>query len=269
MVKRVKKVGGVFKILREKRLTTVAGSWVFFFLLSVVPLIFLMITAFGVFGVEISMSLVDSLPESLRLAGKTLVETATNASKGFTVFFIVTVVASITSLLNQMSKDGDCIYGAKSKKKRGIMRRVWALFALVIMFLVFLACALFFSFGNVLFKNSFVVGGPNIYITVLIFSLAIIFIYAIILLLNKFICPVKLRLSISVIGGLISLAVMVLGTIGFILYLKFFNAYNAFYGSLATVVVFLLWSYIIMLGLALGNIVNMQIFKKEKQGARN
>ena len=126
MIKRIK---AVLKLVADKRLTTVAGAWVYYFLASVIPIAFLLVTAFGVFGVSVSTELVSRLPEELRVAGDAIASTAENASKGVTVFFIITVVFSCTTLLNQMSKDGDFIYGAKSKTKRGVMRRIWALFA--------------------------------------------------------------------------------------------------------------------------------------------
>ncbi|MBQ4111582.1 MAG: hypothetical protein IJD38_02170, partial [Clostridia bacterium] len=97
----------VLKIFTEKRLTTVAGAWVYYFLSSVIPLAFLIITAFSVFGVSITGDIVSRLPEEFRLAGETIVQTAEKASKGVTVFFVITVVFSCTTLLNQMSKDGD------------------------------------------------------------------------------------------------------------------------------------------------------------------
>ncbi len=263
------KIHKIIKPFRDKRLTTVAGSWVFFFLLAVVPLTFLLITAFGVFGVDISLSAIDNLPEEFRVAGRALVETATNASKGITVFFAITVMLSCSSLLNQMSKDGDSIYGVRSVKKRGILRRLWAIIAIAVLFLIFLGTALFVAFGTVILQKLSQNEANKILATILIFCLVISFTYAIIILLNKFICPVKLKLSTAAIGGLVSLGVIVLGTIGFIIYLRSFSNYNAFYGSLATVVVFLLWTYIIMLGLVLGTIINMQIVKKEKRNATN
>jgi uncharacterized BrkB/YihY/UPF0761 family membrane protein len=44
----------VIKVFSDNRLSTVAGAWVFYFLTAVIPLVFLLITAFGVFGVELS-----------------------------------------------------------------------------------------------------------------------------------------------------------------------------------------------------------------------
>ncbi len=263
------KIKKIVKPFKDKRLTTVAGSWVFYFLLAVVPLTFLLVTAFGVFGVDISLGLVNNLPEEFKVAGTALVETATNASKGITVFFAITVALSCSSLLNQMSKDGDSIYGVRSVRKRGIFRRLWALLALGVLFLIFLGSALSVAFGTAIFQRLAQNGINKILATVLLFCFVILFTYVIIILLNKFISPVKLRFSTVATGGLVSLAVIVLGTIGFIIYLRSFANYNAFYGSLATVVVFLLWTYIIMLGLVLGAIINMQIFKRGKERVTN
>jgi membrane protein len=57
---------------------------------------------------------------------------------------------------------------------------------------------------------------------------------------------------------------MVFGTIGFTIYLRFFSNYNVFYGSLAGVIIFLLWAYILMIGLLSGVVINMYFYRREK-----
>ncbi len=259
-----KGVKGLVRLLNEKRLTTVAGAWVYYFLSSVIPLAFLIITAFGVFGVSITTDIVSRLPIELREAGEIVVKTAENASKGVTVFFIVTVVFSCTTLLNQMSKDGDFIYGQRSRHKRGIFRRIWAIGALAALFAVFLGAALIFAFGNMLFSKLSARGVSGMLATIALFSVVLAVSYVIILLLDNFISPVKLRFSQVALGGFVSLLIIGLGTIGLALYLKFFQPYNAFYGSLTSIIVFLLWAYILMLGLVIGVIVNMQVYSRRK-----
>lgn len=259
MIKRIK---AVFKIITEKRLTTVAGAWVYYFLASVIPIAFLLVTAFGVFGVSVSNELVARLPDEFRNAGEVIASTAENASKSVTVFFVITVVFSCTTLLNQMSKDGDFIYGAKSKTKRGVMRRIWALFALASLFFAFLGAAFLFAFWNVIFEGVTQGGIYKLFITIMAFFLIILFAYGVIILLNGFISPIRLTFKQISLGALFSLFIIVLGTIYFTVYLRFFANYNAFYGSLAGIVVFLLWAYIVMLGLASGVIVNMKLYEK-------
>lgn len=253
----------VIYIFREKRLTTVAGAWVYYFLISLIPLCFLFVTAFSVFKVSITQDLVSRLPLEFRDAGEVIIKTAENASKVATIFFVITVIFSCTSLLNQMSKDGDYIYGARSKIKRGIYRRVFALFALSFLFFMFLGMAFLFAFSNTIKLNNFNVATNNLPFTIFVFSIIILFGYIIILLLNTFICPQKSKITNHLLGGFISLVIMVLGTIGFIIYLRFFAKYNLFYGSLAGIIVFLLWTYIIMLGLVVGVIINDRIYRQK------
>lgn len=255
------------EIVRQKRITTVAGAWTFYFLTSLLPIVFLLITAFGVFGVEISADFISRLPEEFRLAGETILETAKNASRGITVFFILTVLFSGSALLSQMSKDGEFLYGVRLNKARGIMRRLWAMLALAALFVIFLAAAFLLSFRMPL-AELFSKGRKNIFFTALVFLFAILLCYVIIVLLNKFISPVKQKFSSLALGGFVSLAADVAGTIGFIFYLKYFGSYNVFYGSLAAVIVFILWAYILMTGLVLGACVNVLVYERRERAAR-
>lgn len=266
-----KSVKNFYELFAQKRLSTVAGAWVFYFLTAIIPLVFLIITAFGVFGVEFSTDMVSRLPEEFRGAGDVIVSTASRASNGATLLFVLTATYSCIRLLNQMSKDGDFIYGQKSQYKRGIMRRVFALLSLGALFALFLGGAFLVAFGSELFNFSFLVGGAKKLITTVIGCFMVIAIsFVIIVLLNKFICPQKTNFGQVAIGSLVSLFAIVLGTIGFAVYIRVFNSYNAFYGSLAGVIVFLLWVYILMLGMVVGVIINARLketeilLKKEK-----
>ena len=256
----------ILKLFEHKRLSTVSGAWVFYFLTAVIPLVFLIITAFGVFGVDISMDLVSRLPVEFRLTGESIVSTAKNASKGATLLFILTAIYSCIRLLNQMSKDGDFLYQKKSISKRGFMRRVWAFISLVALFGVFFLVGLTVIFGNKIFAYSFLMNGFKKLVSAVIFCFVIIsFSYLIIILLNFFISPVKLKFKEVALGGLVSLFMIVFGTIGFAIYIRFFNSYNAFYGSLAGIIIFLLWAYILMLSMVVGVIVNAEIYKRAKK----
>lgn len=260
MKKAIKKI---YTLFVEKRLTTVAGAWVYYFLMSVIPLAFLLGSAFSVFGINVLNDLVSTLPEEFRTAGQAIAQTAENVSKSATALFIITAVFSCTTLLNQMSKDGDFLYGVKSKSKRGILRRLWAIVALSALFSLFLFMAFIFAFRNTIFPQGKLGDAINLVLTILAFSLVIFFCYVIIIILYKYISPVNQRLSELFLGGLCSLFVIVLGTIGLSIYLRYFSTYNAVYGSLTAIVVFLLWAYIVMLGLVFGVIVNDLVYQQK------
>ncbi len=249
-------------VFNEKRLSTVAGAWVYYFLMSVIPLAFLLATAFSVFGINVLNDLVSTLPEEFRTAGEAIAETAENVSKGATVFFIITVIFSCTTLLNQMSKDGDFIYGIKAKAKRGVFRRLWAIVALGALFAMFILMAFLFAFHNRIFPEGLSSSVGKLILTIVAFSFVILFCYAIIIVLYKYISPVNQKLREFFLGGLFSLSIIVIGTLGLAVYLRYFSSYNALYGSLTAIVVFLLWAYIVMLGLVVGVIVNNGVYER-------
>ena len=243
---------GFLKTLISNRVTTVAAAWVYYFLTALLPLVFLMITAFGVFKVDLAAALVAKLPEEFRKAGELIVSTAQNALGGITVFFFITVLFSGSALLNQMIKDGEHFYKIKPEQRRGLGRRLFAVASLGVIFCVFLVAALVFAFEGKIIAILGIADKSGIFTEILSFLFIILFIYAIIILLNKIICPVKISFSKLVTGAFVALCIIVIGSIAFMLYLRFFNNYNKFYGSLAAIIVFLLWAYIVMLGLSIG-----------------
>ncbi len=260
MKKKVKSLGALIK---EKRVSTVAGAWVFYFLVSLIPLLFLFVTAFGVFGVDVSKEMVFSLPKSIQGTANSLIRTASDTSKGVTVFFIIAVIFSASTLLTQMNKDGEYIYGLKSRYRKGIFRRVWAITSLAVLFALFLSFALVFVFKKAVFSYFGVNASPLVVITAIFFTLLLS--YAIIILLEKFISPVKLSFAISLAGAGVTFIITAVGTALFTLYLNTFRFTGAFYGSLTGVIVFIIWAYILMLALVLGSMVNVSLYKKRQK----
>lgn len=259
----------IFGLINEKRITTVAGAWVYYFITSLIPLAVLAISAFSLFNVNFLQDVAMRLPQELRGVGQAIVETAENASKGATLFFIAMIIFSCSGLLNQMSKDGDFIYGLRSKVKRGIVRRIWAIFALGVLFLLLVCLAFLFAFSSFLKIKPFAFQKTSDVISFCTFVIAICFAYGIIYLLNKFICPVKAKFTELALGSLVAFVIMVLGTVAFTIYLRFFANYNVFYGSLAGIIVFLIWAYILMFGLSFGVVINMCVYSRCKQTKNN
>ncbi len=259
-----KKKYGIISTIKRKRISTVAGSWVFYLCLALVPLAFLLASAFSIFDIDASKVFIDYLPEQFRFLGESVFLEATNRSRGVTIFFIGTVLFSGSALLNQMSKDGDFIYGAKSKK-RGIFRRIKAIIALIFLFVIFFAFALLFAFSGALISK--VKGKQTLTYLITKTSALLLLItvcYVVIILLNKFISPIKLGAKEVLIGSLVSLLIIVLGTIGFSFYLKYFKLKSVVSGSIMYLLAFLSWLYILMLGLTIGSAVIVTINRNDK-----
>ncbi len=234
--------------------TTIAGAWVFFLLLAVVPIFFLLVTAFGVFGVDVSIELASRIPEEFRGLVLEIIDVASQASRGATVLFVLTVFWSGSSLFSHMLKDGELLYGAK-RGKSGVVRK------LLSFLLLFLLLTVFFLSAFLLFLNRFIVryfvltGFWAVLVKVALYVVAFSVIYVIVFLLQTFISPVRVTFANRATGAAVSLGITLVGTLAFLVYIRYFHSYNVLYGSLAALIVFLLWSYIITLSLVTGAIV--------------
>ncbi len=251
-----------FKAVEDSNLILISGSWAFFFLLSAVPLVLLTVMAFDFFGVDVSFLLSD-MPTELGEGLSLIVSVATDASKGATFILIVTSLYSSSRLFSYMLKDGYLIYGA-SRRKNSLLTKAFGFVLMFLVFLVFLLAGvaillskklgLFLSFGA---ANTL---AEKIILNFLVISAA----YVIIITLDMFICPLKNKWKAVMLGAFFTLAVAVLGSIGFAAYLHYFASYTDLYGSLTAIVVFMLWVYIVMIGLTSGNVFISLLLKRQE-----
>ena len=68
-------------------------------------------------------------------------------------------------------------------------------------------------------------------------------------------------------GAVVGVAVWLIASFGFRIYLHFFNSYSATYGSLGAVVILMLWLYITGLAILIGGEVNWVIENEDKKTA--
>lgn len=251
-----------FISVKNKRLTTVAGAWVYYFITALLPISFLMIIAFGVFGVSLHSSIIKLLPTEFMEFGEVIFSTAEKATGGVTIFFAFAVLFSGSHLLHQMLKDGEYIYNAHNQKRSPIIKRMLSLLALSVLFLIFLGSAFIVAFQSAILR--FLNIRKEVISSIVFFSALIVVGFFIVILLNMFVSPVKQKFNSLLIGSFLSLLIICIGTIGFTLYLRFFKPYNALYGSLASLIIFLIWAYIVMLGLVIGVSVNAVSYENLK-----
>ena len=257
-----KNLKALFLALAKNRVTTVAGAWVFFFLSALLPLTFLFVTAFGVFGVDLSLWFISTLPEELREGGTVLVETAKRASNGTTFLFVCVVIFSSSSLLHQMRKDGNAIYGADLKFRRTVNARILAILSIIGLFVVLVLCAFLSIFGKEVANRYLETYRARVITSTVTGVGTTLLAYFAVVFLNKYVCPFKTKLKDLSLGALLSLSIVFLTTFGVWAYLRLFGKVNALYGAMSGITVFLLWSYFVMTGLVAGVVVNRHFFSK-------
>ncbi|MCD7728529.1 MAG: YihY/virulence factor BrkB family protein [Clostridia bacterium] len=237
-----------FKYYSDKRFTTISGTLVYFFLMSLAPFLFWLSLFFG----KVEVSAITNMP--VLSAAAPLVEdlqvNALSATSGAGIIFIVTTLYSSTNFFFHLRRSGEIIYGS-SFKKGGIKLRLYSLGIIVAaLFLTFLAVSML-VFGGRLIYN--ILGKVWAELIIYSFALAVAIFAAI--LLNLFICPYKIRFSQVLPGSLLSVLLWVICGAGFAIYLKFANPAKL-YGKIASLIVFLLWCYLMMNSFIIGVIYN-------------
>ena len=243
------KVRKGYAYLSAHKYTTVAGTLVFFLILSVVPLAFWVSLLFGNTGLNTEEIL------SLELFGWAkdllvfLLDNAEEAQSKAGILFLVTTIWSGSAFFYHLRKSGEMIYSHK-RYGRGLRVRISAivLALLVVLFLGIVGGILagVFWIARILPKWIYY---PVVYTVVLSVGFVVAWV------LNAYACPYRAPFSKYVTGSVLTAVAWMIASIAFNIYLSFSN-YEKLYGALSLVIVFLLWLYWMMICFTSGMIYN-------------
>ncbi len=255
-MKRVKKayrfVKEKYALLSLKKYTTIAGTLVFFFIMSIMPLSFWLTLIIGRIPVDIEQILSLSVFSSVKNVLSYVQREATTATTGASIILILTSLYSATNLFYQIRRSGEIIYDFHTKEQ-GFKLRISALLLLIIVMAAAVTFLLVFALGSFLFSRILSSAWERIADYTLLLALA----FLLVLLLNVYICPYKEKLRSFLPGTWITLAAWTVAVVGFSVYLRLGNV-TRLYGALSTVIVFLLWLYVLMICFIAGVIFNSE-----------
>ncbi len=263
-MKRLKKGYGFlqekYELLSLKKYTTLAGTLVFFLLMSIVPFTFWLTLVIGKLPVDTTELFSLPIFASVKNIFLYVQKEAQNATTGASVFLVVTTLYSATNFFYQMRKSGEIIYEFH-RKKQGLKLRIGALVLMLMVIFLFTVFLLLLAIGSFLFAQYL----PKALGLILEYALLIALSFALVLLLNTYICPYKQKLRAFLPGATLTVTAWVVAVIGFSVYLKISNM-DKLYGALSAVIVFLLWLYMLMVCFVAGVIFNSEkIAKKHKK----
>ena len=241
-----------YDLLSVKKYTTVAGTLVFFLIMSIVPLTFWLTLLLGKMPIDVEKFLSLPVFESVKDVLFYVQKEAQTATTGASIVLLVTTLYSSTTLFYQMRRSGEIIYEYKRPKK-GLKLRLGALVLLLIVMALALAYAVALAIGTFLFSRLFYGALERIAEYALLFVLS----FGLVLLLNVYICPYKMPTKRFLRGTAFTVAAWVLALIGFSVYLRVGNV-SKLYGALSTVIVFFLWLYVMMICFIIGVILNSE-----------
>lgn len=248
MRKAIKKVWSTFKYYTDKRFSTIAGTLVYFLLMSIAPFVVWLTLLLG--NIEIERFLSGVLFESIRPFLNYIEASAQHAASSAGIILIATSLYSSTNFFYHLRRSGEIIFGS-ARVKGGIKLRILSALIIILTILAsaFLAAVTFF--GRLVLQTFM----PEILCDLIFMLFAVLLTFAIVILLNLFACPYKLRFSEALIGSLLTTVLWLLFIIGFAIYVQFASP-GKLYGAISSIIVFLLWCYFMMCCFVIGMIKN-------------
>lgn len=266
------KLRGVLNFIKEKydllslkKYTTLAGTLVFFLIMSIVPLSFWITLIIGRLPIDMERILSLSVFDSVKNVLTYVQNEARNATASASLILLVTTLYSSTTLFYQMRRSGELIYDFH-RKKQGVRLRIGALILLLIVMLMVVVFGLLFALGTLLFSRYL----PRNWEIAADYALLAALSFGLVLLLNIYICPYKTSPKYFLSGTTVTVVSWAVVVTGFALYLKISNM-DKLYGALSTIIVFLLWLYVLMICFIVGVIFNSEkitLQRKEKNRRR-
>lgn len=241
-----------YHLLSFKKYTTIAGTLVFFLIMSIVPFSFWLSLIIGRLPVNtdeiLSLPVFDSVKNILLYIQRE----AENATASASIILLFTTLYSSTNLFYQMRRSGEIIYDYR-RETQGLRLRLGALILLIIVMASVVVFLLLFALGSFLFSQLLTKTWERIADYLLLAIIA----FFLILILNIYICPHKTEMKNFLPGTFLTVGLWILAIIGFSIYLKIGNM-GRLYGALSAIIVFLLWLYILMTCFIVGVIFNSE-----------
>ncbi len=253
-----------YRLLTIRKYTTLAGTLVFFFIMSIVPLTFWLTLLVGRLPIDTDKILGLGVFDTVKDVLLYVQEEALNATAGASIVLVVTTLYSSTYLFYQIRRSGEIIYDFQ-KKETGIRLRLGALALLIIVMASVVVILFAFAVGGLLFSRIL----SSRWERIVDYALLGVMAFALCFLLNVYICPYKTKPQRFLKGTIVTVAAWGIAGIGFSAYLKISNM-RRLYGALSTIIVFLLWLYILMICFIVGVIFNSEkILAERKKGIKN
>lgn len=250
------RIVALYKTFSDKRYSTIAGTLVYFLLMSIAPFLLWLTLIFGKVDLEnlVSNQLFDAISPIIGY----LQQSAESAASGAGILLLVTSLYSSTNFFYHLRRSGEIIY-EYDEVKGGIRLRLSSLAIVLITVVAVAFLAALALFGSVVLDEIM----PKAVSDAILFTFITMIDVFVAVLLNMFACPYKLNFSQAISGSLLTAALWIVFAVGFSIYLQFANP-TRLYGKIAAIIVFLLWCYLMISSLVVGVIYNGSILFEKR-----
>ncbi|MGN0814972.1 MAG: YihY/virulence factor BrkB family protein [Candidatus Coproplasma sp.] len=245
-----------YKTFSDKRYSTIAGTLVYFLLMSIAPFLLWLTLLFG--KVDLQDLTSNQLFSAVEPVLVYLQQSAESAASGAGILLLVTSLYSSTNFFYHLRRSGEIIYDY-DRVKGGLRLRLSSLVIVMVTVVSVAFLAALILFGSQILGEFM----PQVAVDSVLLSFITMIAVFVAVLLNMFACPYKLSFSQAISGSLLTCALWLIFAVGFTVYLQFANP-TRLYGKIAAIIVFLLWCYLMISSLVVGMIFNGSLLSERK-----
>lgn len=278
MKKITKYIKKLFNIIKKTEMNYLPGNMAFNLVLALIPILMLTIYIASIFSLSIDSVinlLEDILPSKI---SSTVIEVISGRGfdKGLGFLNVVTLIIATNGAYSIITTC-DALY--KVKEPDEIKKRIKSIFILIIIVFLFLFLILVPLFGEKILEllHSLRIFDNIIDDLLKIFNLLKWPLTAFIIFFNvKFIYTFapsrQMRSSFTTYGAIFTTLIWIIATVIFGYYLNYFARYDVIYGNLSTLIMIMVWlyvlSYVFVLGIAI-NVTKYDNFRNEIEESVN
>lgn len=245
----------LYRYMSRKNYSTISGTLVYFLLMSIAPFLLWLTLLAGNLDPERFLS--HDIFSAVHPILTYLKQSAESAASGAGIVLLATSLYSSTNFFYHLRRSGEMIYGCH-RRKGGIKLRLSSAAIILITVLGIALMTALNLFGDALLTRVM----PDFFSELVTDLLILLFALLIAVLLNIFACPYKMKLGQAISGSLLTTSLWLILALAFTVYMRFANP-TRLYGRIASLIIFLLWLYVMMNCLVVGIIYN-QLYHNER-----
>lgn len=243
-----------------------AAELAYYFLLALFPMFIFLISLVGfVEGLQAALfeSLASVVPgDAMRLVRETLEDVVNNRSGGLLSFGLLGTLWAASSGVAAVIETLNRAYDV-TEERSFIKQRITAIGLTIALTLLFIGGTALIMFGDKFAEWLSLTLGLGSAFTVawhvLDYMLGLAMLFIAIQLVYYFGPNVKQEWKWVTPGAVVAVAIVIIGSLAFSLYLRYAPSYSATYGGLGAVIILMLWLYLLGLAILIGGEINSEI----------
>lgn len=252
-----------FDLFNQMEMRILPGNIAFFFVLALIPIITIVLAIGSYFSISLSM-VVEFLEKLLpNEASNIIIEILSgkdfDTSIGVFHFAILVVASNGTYAIINASNTLYQVENTDALKDR--IKSVLLLFILLLLLIFLILVPMFGEKILSLLGNGIIFKEIKFIYKILKWPLTFLLIYINLKLLYTIAPSRKIKSSTTTYGAIFTTIIWTIATAIFSYYLKYFAHYNVIYGNLSSIVILMIWiyiiSYVFVMGIAI-NVINLE-----------